>query len=80
LIARLNHGQAALRASFGLGSTVDDIDRLIEALTSYLRSGPSQHYTRHDRWFTPDGDGRLAPFPEVDLVDPRRSPPSQRLP
>ena len=40
LLARLNCGQGALRASFGLGTTIDDIDRLIEALTQYLRKGP----------------------------------------
>jgi hypothetical protein len=51
---------------------------LIEALTSYLHKGPRHHYTRHDRWFIPDGDERLPPFPEVDLVNPLLSPPSQR--
>jgi selenocysteine lyase/cysteine desulfurase len=76
LLARLNHGEGALRASFGLGTTTDDIDRLIEALTQYLRHGPRHNYTRHERWFIPDNDDRLPPFPEVDLADPRLSPPS----
>jgi selenocysteine lyase/cysteine desulfurase len=76
LLARLNHGEGALRASFGLGTTTDDIDRLIEALTQYLCHGPRHNYTRHERWFIPDNDDRLPPFPEVDLADPRLSPPS----
>jgi selenocysteine lyase/cysteine desulfurase len=76
LLARLNCGQGALRASFGLGTTVDDIDRLIEALTQYLHKGPGHRYTRHERWFIPESDERLPPFPEVDLADPRLSPPS----
>jgi selenocysteine lyase/cysteine desulfurase len=76
LLARLNCGQGALRASFGLGTTTDDIDRLIEALTQYLQHGPRHSYIRHDRWFIPEGDDRLPPFPELDLADPRLSPPS----
>jgi selenocysteine lyase/cysteine desulfurase len=76
LLARLNYGQGALRASFGLGTTIDDIDRLIAALTQYLQHGPRHSYSRHERWFIPDGDDRLPPFPELDLADPRLSPPS----
>jgi selenocysteine lyase/cysteine desulfurase len=76
LLARLNYGQGALRASFGLGSTTDDIDRLIDGLTQYLHHGPRHSYVRHERWFIPESDDRVAPFSEVDLGDPRQSPPS----
>ena len=62
LLARVNDGRGALRASFGLGSTTDDIDRLVQALTSYLRHGPRHRYTRRDRWFAPDGDSRPRPL------------------
>lgn len=76
LMAHLGCSQGALRASFGLGSTNDDVDRLIEALTNYLDQGPRLHYTRHERWFVPEGDRRPVPFPEVDLTAPRLSAPS----
>jgi selenocysteine lyase/cysteine desulfurase len=76
LLARVNDGRGALRASFGLGSTIDDIDRLVEALTGYLRQGPRHRYKRRDRWFAPDGDTRPRPFPEVNLADPGLSAPS----
>ncbi len=76
LIARVNAGRGALRASFGIGTTADDIDRFVAALGDYLRHGPRHRYSRQHRWFTPDGDGRPTPFPEVNLADPRLSPPT----
>jgi hypothetical protein len=76
LLARVNDGRGPLRASFGLGSTTDDIDRLVQALTGYLHHGPGHPYTRRDRWSAPEGDSRPRPFPEVDLADPGLSAPS----
>jgi selenocysteine lyase/cysteine desulfurase len=76
LLARVNGGRGALRASFGLGSTAEDIDRLVQALNDYLRHGPRHRYSRRDRWFAPEGDSRPRPFPEVDLADPALSAPS----
>ncbi|MGP8207877.1 MAG: aminotransferase class V-fold PLP-dependent enzyme [Acidimicrobiales bacterium] len=76
LIARVNDGRGALRASFGAGTTTDDIDRLIEALGDYVHHGPRHRYTRNNRWFTPDEDGRSTPFPEVNLANPQLSLPS----
>ena len=37
LMARISGGRAALRASFGIGTTIDDVDRLVEALSDYLQ-------------------------------------------
>jgi len=37
----------AVRASVGLGSTVEDVDRLAEALRAIRRAGPSAAYA-HD--------------------------------
>jgi selenocysteine lyase/cysteine desulfurase len=73
LIARMSGGRGSLRASFGIGTTIDDVDRLVEALSDYIENGPRRRYTRHDRWYTPDGDNRPIPFPEVNLSDPRLS-------
>ena len=70
LIERISGGRSALRASFGIGTTIDDVDRLIEGLTHYLEHGPRGSYSRHDRWFMPDFDSRPVPFPEVNLADP----------
>ncbi len=36
----------AVRASLGLGSTAEDVDRLLLALAQILESGPHAHYER----------------------------------
>lgn len=46
----------AVRASVGLGSTVADVDRLIEAVTVLAGQGPGWHYA--------EVDGRTAPVPD----------------
>lgn len=38
LLDRLGHGGGAVRASLGLGSTSDDVDALLSALTDFVRS------------------------------------------
>ncbi|TNC22664.1 aminotransferase class V-fold PLP-dependent enzyme [Amycolatopsis alkalitolerans] len=58
---RLAHGQQALRASLGLGTTVAHVDRLVLALRQVLARGA--------RWTYGKPDGRWAPVP-----DPRPLP------
>lgn len=61
LLARLNTGESAVRASIGLGSRIADIDRLVEAITTLRRRGPGWRYA--------DADGDYLPLP-----DPRGMP------
>jgi len=75
LLERLNGGRGALRASFGLGSTIDDIDLLLGALVSILEHGAQRSYNLRDGAFTPEGDARPVPFAEVDLSSPHLAPP-----
>ncbi|MCU1493275.1 MAG: aminotransferase class [Acidimicrobiaceae bacterium] len=75
LLERLNAGKGALRASFGLGSSLHDVDRLLGALAEYRRGRSRQTYTARDGVFTPDGDRRPVPFPQVDLGSPTLAPP-----
>lgn len=56
LLARLGAG-AAVRASIGLGSTHDDIDRLLAAVTELVDRGP--------RWKYACAAGRWDPAPET---------------
>ncbi|MBN1092937.1 aminotransferase class V-fold PLP-dependent enzyme [Blastococcus sp. TML/M2B] len=44
LLARLGVPEGALRASVGVGSTLDDVDRLVDALARYLADGPRNRY------------------------------------
>jgi len=75
LLDRLNGGKGALRASFGLGSTLDDADRLIEAIDHYVAKGPAWSYRVVDGAHTPDPETRPVPFAEVDLTSPTLAPP-----
>jgi selenocysteine lyase/cysteine desulfurase len=61
LLARLSVSGGALRASLGLGSRSDDVDRLVSALRRLVREGEGWDYAL-------DG-GRWAPSP-----DPRPTP------
>ncbi len=45
LMDRVNGGRNALRASFGLASTTEDIDRFVEGLQLYVRSRPARSGT-----------------------------------
>ncbi len=74
LIERVNGGRSALRASVGIGTTTEEVDRLVDGLKSYLRSAPLDGYSFVDGSYVADRDGRGAPFPEVDLRDPGRAP------
>lgn len=44
LLARLGVTAPALRASFGVGSTTADVDRLLEALVAFQEAGPRARY------------------------------------
>ncbi|MDN5914303.1 MAG: aminotransferase class V-fold PLP-dependent enzyme [Pseudonocardia sp.] len=62
LLTRLTGGTDAVRVSLGLGSTVDDIDRLLAALSALVADGP--------RWDYAVVDGRWAPTPDPRDADP----------
>ncbi|GGK09265.1 putative aminotransferase/cysteine desulfurase [Pilimelia anulata] len=62
LFARLGFGrEGALRASFGVGSPASDIDRLIEALGTYLKDGPRWQYAATAQGWLPQPDTRAWP-------------------
>lgn len=44
LLARLGVPEGALRASVGVGSTLDDVDRLVDAVAGFLARGPRNRY------------------------------------
>ncbi|MFF5436075.1 aminotransferase class V-fold PLP-dependent enzyme [Streptomyces achromogenes] len=51
----------ALRASVGLGSTVEHVDRLLAALAELVRDGPRWRYGHPDEGWRPVPDPRPAP-------------------
>jgi selenocysteine lyase/cysteine desulfurase len=56
-------GTRALRASLGLASTEEHVDRLVAALGSLVERGPRWHYAQVDGRWTPTPDPRpLPPF------------------
>jgi selenocysteine lyase/cysteine desulfurase len=61
LLSRLGAPEGAVRASFGVGTTLDDVERLAAAVEQLVTSGP--------RWSYDVVDGRWAPTP-----DPRGLP------
>ncbi len=54
-------GGRALRASLGLGSTAEHVDRLVSALRGLVTSGPAVDYELVDGRFAPVGDPRPLP-------------------
>jgi len=56
LLTRLGYGDGAIRASLGLGSSSDDVDRLIAAIEQLITDGEQWDYALdHGRWApTPD--------------------------
>jgi len=74
LLERINGGRSALRASLGIGTTTEDVDRLVDGLKSYLHSAPLHGYSLIAGSYAPDNDRRWAPFPEVDLRHPSHPP------
>ena len=70
LLGRLGLGSdGAVRASFGVGSTAADADRLLEALRVLLSEGPSWEYELVEGRYAPVGDPRPIP----DFAGPRSS-------
>jgi selenocysteine lyase/cysteine desulfurase len=58
LLARLGHDDGALRASLGVGSSSDDVDRLLQAVERLLVDGEAWDYALdHGRW-APSPDPR----------------------
>ncbi|MFC0545209.1 aminotransferase class V-fold PLP-dependent enzyme [Kutzneria chonburiensis] len=55
--------QRALRASLGLGSTLEHVNRLIAALRELVTNGPKWTYVQQDgRWVPADDNRPLPPF------------------
>jgi selenocysteine lyase/cysteine desulfurase len=53
--------QRALRASLGLGSTVEHVDRLVRALGELVTEGPRWTYRQHEGRWVPEPDPRVLP-------------------
>ncbi len=61
LLRRMGLPDGAVRASIGLGSREEDIDRLLSALRSLVDTGPQWTYDRQDSGWHPSPD--LRPLP-----------------
>ncbi|GAA3599679.1 aminotransferase class V-fold PLP-dependent enzyme [Klugiella xanthotipulae] len=61
LLERLQQQGPALRASFGVGSTMEDVTALLEAITAYLEHGPRGSYTEADGVWSLVADPRPRP-------------------
>lgn len=61
LLARLGHGSGGLRASLGVGSRAEDVDRLVGALERILLGGPGHDYHLVDGRWAPVHDTRPLP-------------------
>ncbi|MFN8121378.1 MAG: aminotransferase class V-fold PLP-dependent enzyme [Thermoleophilia bacterium] len=61
LLSRLGAPEGALRVSFGLGTTLADVDRLLAALERVLRDGPRHAYRRDGVAWVPVEDDRPSP-------------------
>jgi selenocysteine lyase/cysteine desulfurase len=55
-------GDAAVRASVGLGSSSDDVDRLLDALTALRQHGPRWTYVETDAGYVPSPETRRMPL------------------
>ena len=56
-----SHEERAVRASIGLGTTVEHVDRLVAALRTLVTEGPKWTYTQCDGRWVPEDDGRTLP-------------------
>jgi len=73
LLARLGVGKdGAIRASFGVGSTIADVDRLIAAIDQLIAAGPTWTYARVDGRYALIDDPRPLP----DFAGATRGPAS----
>ncbi|KAA0024418.1 aminotransferase class V-fold PLP-dependent enzyme [Antrihabitans cavernicola] len=51
----------AVRASLGLGSCADDVDRLMSAVSTLVEQGPSREYAKTDGHWNPTPETRVFP-------------------
>ena len=73
LVDRLTtEAEGAVRASLGLGTTAEDVDRLADALTTLVERGPG--------WTYAVIDGRWTPAPTPAAPSTRSSPTPPPLP
>ncbi|MFD4670388.1 aminotransferase class V-fold PLP-dependent enzyme [Lentzea sp. NPDC058450] len=56
-----SHEERAVRASIGLGTTAEHVDRLVAALRVLVTEGPKWSYTQQDGRWVPEDDGRTLP-------------------
>ncbi|ACQ78771.1 Cysteine desulfurase [Beutenbergia cavernae DSM 12333] len=61
LLSRLDLDAGALRASIGLGTTADDVDRLLAGVRAYLDEGPGAEYVVVNGRWQPAADQRVLP-------------------
>lgn len=61
LVDRIGEGRAAVRASFGLGSSTPDVDALLHALRELITHGPAAGYEHVDGQWTLSNDDRPRP-------------------
>lgn len=73
LAARLGLTGGALRASFGVGSSSDDVDRLLSALRSLIENGPRWRYELVEGRYQPANDPRPKPA-WLDTLDAAADP------
>ena len=60
-MARLSPAGTAVRASLGLGSRADDVDRLTAALAALASHGPAWTYAGAEQGYVPLPDPRALP-------------------
>ncbi|MCG2800023.1 MAG: aminotransferase class V-fold PLP-dependent enzyme [Cellulomonas sp.] len=71
LLAHLGLDAGAVRASVGVGTTSQDVDRLIDGLTALLEHGPAAHYVIVDGcWAVADDPRPLPQVPGLDHLEP----------
>lgn len=61
LLARLGHGGGAVRASIGLGSTAEDVNKLILAIDALRTVGPNWGYAKTGGHWAPSPETRALP-------------------
>ena len=75
LLTRLGHPEGALRASLGVGSRSQDVDRLLAALQELLERGEGWRYERDAGRWAPSPDPRpRAPFLPATAASAAASP------
>ncbi len=67
LLARLDLPDGALRASFGVGSRLDDVERLVTGVEQFLDRGPRFEYVLDAEGWGPQHDTRdVTAWPGLD--------------